>query len=126
MKVNPNDPKALNNLSFLIADSGDGDLYEALRMARHAKQLAPNVPEIADTEGWVSLKLGWTDDAVGIFGDLVRNRPESRQFREHLLLALEKNGEKTVRVTELIAALKEEPTAENRERVKALLAKPVK
>jgi tetratricopeptide (TPR) repeat protein len=126
LKVNPNDPEALNNLSFLIADSGDGDLYEALRMARHAKQLAPNVPDIADTEGWVSLKLGWTDDAIGIFGDLVRKRPDSKQFREHLLLALEKNGEKTVKVTELIAALKQEPTADNQDKVKVLLEKPVK
>ncbi|MDP9170233.1 MAG: tetratricopeptide repeat protein, partial [Acidobacteriota bacterium] len=48
LAANANNPVAQNNLAFLIADTG-GDYYEALRLARAAKDLAPQSLEVSDT-----------------------------------------------------------------------------
>ncbi len=66
---------ALNNLAFLMAETG-GDLDDALTKAQRAKQLLPSLYEISDTLGWIYLKKNLADKAIDIFKDLVAKAAE--------------------------------------------------
>ena len=120
--IKQDNPIALNNLAFLMTETG-GDLFEALRFARLAKQSAPQNPEIADTVGWVTLKLGWVDDAFGTFSDLVRKQPGNKTYRSHLSLANDQRLPRSEAANQLRKALAEEPTPENQKLVVDLLSK---
>ena len=50
LKLDPNNAVALNNLAFLLAETG-GDLDDALTKAQRAKQMMPSLHEISDTLG---------------------------------------------------------------------------
>ena len=104
LSVRRNDPVVLNNLAYLIAET-DGDLYEALRYARLANTLAPGSPEIMDTTGWVALKQGFIDDAVGTFLRVVDRQPENASYRKHLAQAINKAGVHSPASDELVKAL---------------------
>jgi tetratricopeptide (TPR) repeat protein len=49
---------AANNLAWLYAEYGKGNLDEAVRLAQGAVQANPGVPSFADTLGWVYYKKG--------------------------------------------------------------------
>ena len=49
---------AANNLAWLYAVYGKGNLDEAVRLAQSAVQMNPEVPSFADTLGWVYYKKG--------------------------------------------------------------------
>src|SRR5690606_33248351 len=52
------DPKAgiaLNNLAHLYSEKA-GDVDRALEAAEKAREILPNVPEVADTLGWILYK----------------------------------------------------------------------
>ena len=66
LKLQPDQPVALNNLAFIKAESGQ-DLDEALTMAQRARQGMPNSPDVMDTLGWIYLKKNLSDDAVRTF-----------------------------------------------------------
>src|SRR5262249_38041390 len=82
LKVDPNNAIAMNNLAFLLAESG-GDLDEALTKAQRAKQLMPGLAEISDTLGWIYLKKNMSDNAVEIFKDLVGKQPNHSTYHYH-------------------------------------------
>jgi tetratricopeptide (TPR) repeat protein len=125
LAMKPDNPVAQNNLAYLIAEMG-GDLYEALRLARDAKRSAPQMLEISDTIGWVSLKLGWVDDAIDTFSDLVRVQPGNESFRSHLSAALDQKHDRPKNLNDLRAALRANPTAENQQTSREMLKKPDK
>jgi len=105
LELMPGNALVLNNIAFLISDTG-GDLQEAQRFAHRAASLAPGNVEIMDTEGWIALKLGYVDDAMGTFARLVLRQPARVEFRKHLALALvEKKVPRTPEFDELIKAL---------------------
>jgi Tfp pilus assembly protein PilF len=54
---------ALNNLAFILADSGNQP-DEALSLAQRAVELSPNEPEVRDTLGWVYYQKGMYSQAV--------------------------------------------------------------
>jgi tetratricopeptide (TPR) repeat protein len=120
LEASPNNALALNNAAFLMAETG-GDLYQALRYARRAQLLEPKLQQISDTIGWVTLKLGWTDDAVGTFVQLVRSQPANITYRAHLAAALDKMAFRSPAVDELKAALRKEPSPDNEQTIKTLL-----
>jgi tetratricopeptide (TPR) repeat protein len=50
---------ALNNLAFILGESGDSDdLEKAYRLAQQAQRLSPHDPVIADTLGWILFRRG--------------------------------------------------------------------
>jgi predicted Zn-dependent protease len=51
----PDDPLLLNNLAFLLAETG-GNLNEAQQMVSTAIRKAPNLPQLQDTLAWVEIK----------------------------------------------------------------------
>jgi len=122
LKLDPNNAVALNNLAFLLAESG-GDLDAALTMAQRAKQLLPNLYEITDTLGWIYLKKNLSDNAIEIFKDLVVKAPNQSTFHYHLGMALYQKGDKPKAIKELNDALKYNPPKDERDKVQQLLTR---
>ena len=55
---------AANNLAWLYAVNGKGNLDEAVRLAQGVVQKNPNIPGFVDTLGWVYYKKGLYGAAV--------------------------------------------------------------
>ena len=121
IKLDPNNGVALNNLAFLLAEH-NGDLDEALSKAQRAKQLMPNTAEVSDTLGEIFLRKNMSDNAIGIFEDLVAKTPKQSTYRYHLALALKQKGDKPRAVRELNEALKYNPGKEERAKIQEELS----
>ncbi len=122
LKEHPDNASALNNLAFLLADTG-GDLQEALRLAKQALDKAPAEPGYSDTIGYIYLKQGLHDNAVRTFANLAKKYPKVAPFRYHLGLALYEKGDKAAAMKELQAALASHPSREDESRIKELMNK---
>jgi tetratricopeptide (TPR) repeat protein len=122
LKSDPGNPVILNNLAFLLAESGS-DLDQALTLAQRAKQKLPNVAEVSDTLGWIYLKKNLSDNAIDIFKDLVAKQPHNSTYRYHLGMALSQKGDKRQALKELQEALKSDPAKEERDKIQALITK---
>jgi Flp pilus assembly protein TadD len=123
IKLNPQDGVALNNLAFLIAESGSGDLDQALTYAQRAKQVFPNLTEVSDTLGWIYLKKNMSDNAMDIFQGLVNQKPENSTYRYHLGMALAQKGDKPRAIRELQQALRSNPGKDEENKIKDLISK---
>jgi tetratricopeptide (TPR) repeat protein len=88
----PDAPDAMNNLAFLLAETGDS-LDEALKLARQAVGKEPNNPAFLDTLGFIYLKRDKNDDALEIFNNLIRRYPDDPLCAYHLGMALYQKGE---------------------------------
>jgi tetratricopeptide (TPR) repeat protein len=113
---------ALNNLAFIVAESG-GDLDRALTYAKRARQKLPEAHEIADTLGWIYLKKNLTDNALEVFQELVKSQPNRSTFRFHLGMALSQKGDKVKALKELQTALRSNPAKDEEGKIKELIAK---
>jgi Flp pilus assembly protein TadD len=87
LKLRPDNVPVLNNLAYLIADTG-GNLDEAMQLAEDAHRRAPQDPRIADTIGWIYLKKHTPQAAIQVFSNNVRSAPANPTYRYHLALAL--------------------------------------
>lgn len=86
LKIQPDNPSALNDFSYLMAESGE-NLDEALAMARRGAQFATDrslKTSLGDTLGWIYLKKKMYDSALQSFQSLVNDNPQSMTFRYHL------------------------------------------
>ncbi len=72
----------------------------------HAHELLPKLDEIADTVGWISLKMNRSDAAITVFRDLVAKQPSSARYRYHLGMALAQRGDNSAAAEQLREALK--------------------
>lgn len=122
LKADPHYLFALNNLAFLLADSGQ-DLDEALNMALNAQRQVKDNALVADTLGWVYLKKGLTGSALQVFENNVKRDPKNPTYRYHLAAALLASGEKMKAKEELQKALQSGPSRENEPSIRQLLAK---
>ena len=122
LKIDPNQPIALNNLAFRKAEEGV-DLDSALAMAQKARQLAPNATNLADTLGWIYIKKNQSSDAERIFKDLVVKEPANYAFHYHYGMALIQKGDKASARRELEAALKNKPSKDDAGKIQDLLAR---
>lgn len=120
VEADPKNTLAMNNLAFLLADDGT-DLDLALAYALRARQLAPNEYKIADTLGWVYLKMKNTDEAIAVFRDVVEKEPASAVYRYHLALALGQKGARAEAAKELQTALKNNPSKAEEQMIRELL-----
>ena len=106
---------AANNLAWLYAEYGKGNMDEAVRLAQGAVQANPGVPSFSDTLGWVYYKKGLygaaaeqlkkavaVDDAAARRG----NGQPSATYRFHLGVALAARGDKAGARKELETALR--------------------
>jgi tetratricopeptide (TPR) repeat protein len=123
IKLDPQNGMALNNLAFLMADTGFGDLDQALTYAQRAKQVMPNLSEVSDTLGWIYLKKNMSDNATDVFQALVNQQPDNATYRFHLGMAYAQKGDKPKALRELQRALHSSPPKEEEDKIKDLINK---
>jgi tetratricopeptide (TPR) repeat protein len=83
IELDPNYIPALNNLAYIYTvDLGEYDT--GLRLARRAKELAPDNPQIADTLGWVLYRQGNAEWALGYIRESASKLPENPEVQYHL------------------------------------------
>jgi tetratricopeptide (TPR) repeat protein len=104
----PDDADAMNNLAYLLAQTGDS-MDESLRLARKAANKAPNNPAYLDTLGYVYLKRGQNDDALEIFTSLIRKYPDDPACAYHTGMAWYQKGDRARARTLLSHALELRP-----------------
>jgi tetratricopeptide (TPR) repeat protein len=91
LRDHPGQVGAANDLAFLLAEDAT-DLQVAQRYAERAVRLQPS-PETLDTLGYVKLRQGAAEEAVGLFERALARQPEYATARYHLALALIEKGE---------------------------------
>jgi tetratricopeptide (TPR) repeat protein len=109
LSVDPRSAVAANNLAWLYTEGG-GNLDVALQLALAAHGAAPDVPEYADTLGWVYLKKGMAQQAADLFEQSVRKDPGNAVYAFHLGLAHLKTGDSGKARRSIELALKMAPT----------------
>jgi tetratricopeptide (TPR) repeat protein len=106
---------AANNLAYLYAEYGKGNMDEAVRLAQSAVQANPGVSNFSDTLGWVYYKKGLYSaaaeqlkKAVSIEEQAARrsNGLPSPTYYFHLGVALSANGDKTAARKQIETALR--------------------
>jgi tetratricopeptide (TPR) repeat protein len=94
---------AANNLAWLYAVNGKGNLDEAVRLAQGVVQKNPNIPGFVDTLGWVYYKKGLYGAAVEQLKKAVAlderaaksgNGSPAANYQYHLGMALKARGDK--------------------------------
>jgi tetratricopeptide (TPR) repeat protein len=106
---------AANNLAWIYAVYGKGNMDEAVRLAQSAVQTSPEVPSFVDTLGWVYYKKGLFGAAAEQLKKAVSadeaaarstNGVASPTYRYHLGAALAAKGDKAGARREIEAALR--------------------
>jgi tetratricopeptide (TPR) repeat protein len=106
---------AANNLAWLYAEYGKGNMDEAVKLAQGIVQSNPEVPTFADTLGWVYYKKGLygaateqLKKAVAVDEALARrvNGSPSPTYHFHLGVALAAKGDKGGARREIESALR--------------------
>jgi tetratricopeptide (TPR) repeat protein len=92
IKLDPNNPLALNNLAYLLAET-NGDLTQAMSYATEAKKRLPNMLEVNDTIGLIYLKRNIPDSAADEFKRLVVEAPLDPIYHYHYAMALQQKGD---------------------------------
>lgn len=132
LEKDPNSVIAANNLAWLYASTGKGNLDEAVRLAQSAVQRNPNVSGFVDTLGWVYYKKNLHSAAVEQLRKAISlneaearaaNGPPSASYHYHLGMALKGKGDKEESRRELETAIRladKAPFADLEEAKKAL------
>ena len=121
LKLQPDQPIALNNLAFIKAEEGV-DLDEALTMAQRARQKMPDAPNIQDTLGWIYIKKNLSDDAVRVFKDLTDKNPTNPSYHYHYGMALLQKGDRPSAKREFETAMKDNPSKDDAGKLRELIA----
>ena len=115
LEKDPNAAIAANNLAWLYATTGKGNLDEALRLAQGVVQKYPNVAGFIDTLGWVLYKKNLHAAAVDQLRKAVSlneaqaraaNGTPSAAYHYHLGMALKGKGDKEESRRELETAIR--------------------
>jgi tetratricopeptide (TPR) repeat protein len=106
VQLDPTAAIAANNLAWLYAVYGKGNLDEAQALAQGVVQRYPDVPGFADTLGWVYYKKGLHGPAVEQLQRVVERAGGSASYRFHLGMALAGKGDKAGARRELEQALR--------------------
>jgi Tfp pilus assembly protein PilF len=126
LQLQPNNASALNDLAYLMADSGE-NLDQALSYAQRGLQYAARDASLrtslSDTLGWIYVKKNMNDTAVETYRPLVRDNPGNASYRYHFGTALYQKGDKQDARIELEAALADKPVATDAQKIRELLAR---
>lgn len=91
LKRNPKHVLAMNNLAALLAERGQID--EALPIAQGAATLAPEMPAVQDTYGWIQFQKGAWQAARVALEIAVAKAPGNPTYRYHLAATFAKLGD---------------------------------
>jgi tetratricopeptide (TPR) repeat protein len=115
LEKDPNAVIAANNLAWMYAVTGKGNLDEAVRLAQGAVQKNPNVAGFIDTLGWVYYKKKLHSAAVEQLRKAVSlneaqarstNTAPSAAYHYHLGMALKEKGDREESRRELETAIR--------------------
>lgn len=120
LQANPGNTIALNDLAYLLADTGK-DPDRALLLAQKAKELAPGSPTVDDTIGWAYYKKGLYRASLDYLSKADKGGTPRRKC--HLAMAYIQMGDQRKASTLVQAALKEDPSLAEAQQVLQLLAK---
>jgi len=84
------DPIVLNNLAWLYDHTGRHE--EAIALARHALEVAPESGEIIDTLGWILFNQGQISEAKTLLADAAKRMPRGFDIQYHHAKALASTG----------------------------------
>jgi len=107
IQLQPDNAKALNNLAFLLVETGDRT-EEPLKFAERAKELEPDNPDFEDTLGWVLYSRDVYELAVKHLETSFLKKP-TPLVQYHLAMAYFKKGDGNRGKTTLDAALRGDP-----------------
>ncbi|MCH9670801.1 MAG: tetratricopeptide repeat protein, partial [Gammaproteobacteria bacterium] len=108
----------LNNLAMIYQRANDP---RAIKLAERAYELAPNVPAIADTYGWILTEQGQAEKGLPLLRNAFARESRDRGIRYHLALALKALGRIDEARKELEGALEGDEKFVDYEAAKALL-----
>jgi len=120
LSLRPDDADALNNLAFVMAETGD-NLDQALKLARQAAEKAPDSPFYADTVAYIHLKKDQNDQAIAILDGLVRKYPNNPDFAYHAGIGWYQMGQRSRAKSELARALQLVPPGSTETAIRDLL-----
>ncbi|MEQ9060872.1 MAG: PEP-CTERM system TPR-repeat protein PrsT [Gammaproteobacteria bacterium] len=103
LALNDGHPLLLNDLAWLVAENGD--LEEAVALARRAHNNARGNPSITDTLGWLLLQQGNFEQAARLLEDARKRQAGNPNIRYHYAVALARNGDTDGALSELNVAL---------------------
>ncbi|MFV0389155.1 MAG: tetratricopeptide repeat protein [Pyrinomonadaceae bacterium] len=115
LELSPTSAIASNNLAWLIADTGNGNLDEALKVAQDNVERNKNVAGFYDTLAWVNFKKGFYPQAVEASKQAVALDEQAAKtdgtatspgYRLRLGMALTKSGEADSGKREIATALR--------------------
>lgn len=86
---NPLDAVALNNLAWLYQQAGNPG---ARALAERAFVIAPNLPQTADTLGWILVQTHSAANALGLLQEASAADPTDPEIRYHFAVALNDTG----------------------------------
>jgi putative PEP-CTERM system TPR-repeat lipoprotein len=116
----PDNAPLLNNLAVLYQDARDP---RALTTAERAYQLAPQIPAVQDTYGWILVGAGKAKESVEILEKAVNSMPGSAEVQYHYAAALAAAGRSQDAVPVLKKALAGRLPESDRAAAQALLEK---
>ena len=122
LTYSPRSTLALNNLAWIFATRGE-QLDKALNLAKRAKDLARDSPEIADTLGMVYLKKGNYPLALTYFKEAVEGLPDNPTVRFHAGMAYAKLGNTKEAQAELKRSLDIDPNFGEAKEARDMLSK---
>jgi cellulose synthase operon protein C len=96
---------ALNNLAWLIADKGKGNLDKAAEHARKAIEISPAIASYYDTFGYVLNKKKIQNLAIPQLQKAIQMRPNDPSFYRHLAQAYRDKGDRTSAIQNFEKAL---------------------
>jgi putative PEP-CTERM system TPR-repeat lipoprotein len=91
LKIEPDNALLLNNLAWVLAESGDST---ASQLAEQAYRQAPFNANVVDTYGWALVQNGQTAKGVELLRAASNLAPNNPEIRLHLGKALLKTGDK--------------------------------
>ena len=91
VKLDPDNPVILNNLAWVLAETGDP---KAREYAATAYRQAPFNPNVIDTLGWAEVQIGDAQKGVELLRAASNLAPGNIDIRLHLAKGLIKTGDK--------------------------------
>ncbi len=119
----PENVVALNNLAWLYDKAGDPRARET---AERAYLLSPNLPQIADTLGWILVKEGSPASAIGLLAQAHASPGVSPAVHYHFAVALNDVGRRTDALHVLEELTKSKAAFDEEAAAKKLLAELAK
>ncbi|HZS50613.1 MAG TPA: tetratricopeptide repeat protein [Bryobacterales bacterium] len=121
LQKSPDDPAVLNNLAFLLADTG-GDPKEAMQLVSTAIRKAPDLPQLRDTMAWVHIKQHDAAGAIPILQALTTKYPDDPTYRYHYAVALSDSGNREAAKQQAEKALSNQPPLDVAVELRGLIA----